>query len=193
MSLAVIGWLGTIAYLVNHALLSFGRIDRGTAYYAANAIAAAAVTASSLALQSWQAVVVNGFWVLASVAALAGVTFVGGRWASARGLLMTCALIAAAGVLLSLSDRYLALSTVGWAAALLFCGAYFLFAVGHLEQRTFLLCNTVAAFGLVPVLALDNNWPVVTLELVWGLVSLIGWLRVRVDASAAVESGPPAL
>lgn len=179
MSYELLGWFGTAVYLVNHALLSARRIRRGNVYFAGNAIAAAVIAVSSFALPSWQAVVVNGFWVVASVAGLLGASIAASVRPSARGLWLLCGAIAAIGLLLSVYDQYLAAATIGWSATLLFCGVYLLFAVGDLAQRSFLLCNAAAAFGLLPILTLDNNWPVVALEVAWGTLSLAGLLVKR--------------
>lgn len=176
MNFETLGWLGTAVYLINHALLSTRRVRRGHVYFAGNAVAAAVIAISSFVLPSWQAVVVNGFWVVASIAGLMGVSLAGKRRPSARGLWLLCGAIAAIGLVLSVHDQYLAAATIGWAATILFCGVYLLFAVGDLEQRSFLLCNAAAAFGLVPILLLDGNWPVVALEVAWGTLSLGGLL-----------------
>lgn len=178
MMLPVIGWAGTVLYLVNHALLAFSRIERGRAYYLANGMAAALVTVSSVALSSWQAVAVNGFWVLASLAGLAGITLGVSRAASARGLIGLCGVGLVVAAVLAVGDVQHGIRGLGWAATVLFCGSYLLFAVGRMTQSVFLACNAAAAFGLIPVLVLDQNWPVVFLEVVWCALSVIGLMRM---------------
>ncbi|MEO1575151.1 MAG: hypothetical protein AAFU65_09350 [Pseudomonadota bacterium] len=184
MSLSLLGWAGTTLALGNHALLSFGRIERGRPYYLVNALGAVLVTLSSLALASWQAVAVNGFWVLASAAGYLGVTIRLTPAVSVRALLAVCLVLALPAGWHAFFDPAVALRWLGWSGTVLLCGSYLLFAVDRMSQGVFLACNAVAAFSLVPVLVLDQNWPVVLLELVWGILSLIGLVRWRRDRPA---------
>ena len=177
MTAALIGWVGTVLYLGNHGLLAFDRIARGQKYYAINLCAAALVTASSLILASWQALVVNGFWVGVSLLGLLGVRLAPLRGVSLRALLTLCAVLATAAAFAAITDWPLGIRLLGWSATALFCGIYLLYAVERISAQQFLAGNAAAAFCLVPVLTLDQNWPVVALELVWGVLSVIGLVR----------------
>lgn len=184
MIMSFLGWVGTLASLGNHAMLSFGRIERGRPYYSINIGAALLVTVSSAVLPSWQGVAVNGFWVLASVAGYLGITVRLTDAASARGLLAVCLVLAAVAGARAFIDMDAALRWLGWSATVLLCGSYLLFAVERMSQRAFLSCSAVASFCLVPVLLVDQNWPVVALEFVWGVLSVIGLLRLGQDTRA---------
>ncbi|MEM6639828.1 MAG: hypothetical protein AAF610_07985 [Pseudomonadota bacterium] len=181
MSLSVIGWVGTCLYLINHGLLSFGRIERGRTYYAVNGTAAALVTVSSVSLGSSQAVVVNGFWVVVSVLGLLQISLPLLRGTQDRHLFWLCAAIAVGALAIAIQNPTLAIRVLGWSGTILFCGGYLLFAAGRMENGPFLMANAVAAFILLPVLVLDTNWPVVALESVWGILSTAGWLKLRHD------------
>lgn len=188
MNMALLGWVGTALYLANHALLAFGRIDRGPPYYAVNALAALMVAFSSAQIASWQAVWVNGFWTLVSAAGFIGVVWPRGRGPGLRALLVLCVVAGVLALVWHGIELAAFIRALGWAATILFCGAYLLFALGRLDSQAFLAANTFAAFGLVPVLALDQNWPVVTLELIWGVLSLVGWWRGRATSTGGAGS-----
>ena len=66
----VIGWFGTVLYLINHVYISLNSQYKKNIYYVGNAIAALALVLSSLVVSSMQAVIINGFWAIVSVALL---------------------------------------------------------------------------------------------------------------------------
>ena len=177
MTASFIGWVGTVLYLGNHGLLAFDRIDRGRYYYAINLCAAALVTASSLMLASWQAVVVNGFWVVVSLLGLLGRRLALVPGVSLRTLLALCCVLVVVAAVAAFANGPLGIRLLGWSATALFCGIYLLYAVERISLSEFLAGNAAAAFCLVPVLAMDQNWPVVALELVWGALSVVGLVR----------------
>ena len=72
--LALIGWSGTLLYLLNHAYISLAPNWKSTIYYGGNLIAALCLVLTSAVAQSWQAVVINSFWAIISVLLLANIS-----------------------------------------------------------------------------------------------------------------------
>ena len=63
---------------------------------------------------------------------------------------------------------------MGWFSAYIFCFGYLLFSGNKLKHSNYLLLNFVAASSLIPQLWNDQNLPVLTLEIVWAIISLYG-------------------
>lgn len=184
MMFTVIGWVATAVYLGNHGYLSTHRNYRPKIYYALNFFAASGIVVSSAAIASWQAVVVNAFWALLSLAALNDVQPHAGGRLSERWIIAPLAALGLGGLGFALFDLSAGMAALGWAATGLFCGGYLLFAAGAVRRRRFLLFNIFAAYGLTPILYLDANWPVLALEACWGAISAIGWI-------VAIRNPPP--
>ncbi|HBN13536.1 MAG TPA: hypothetical protein DD407_00755 [Pseudohongiella sp.] len=179
MILSLIGWLGTSSYLVAHFYLALTHNPRIRLYYVVNLLAAVVLVFSSAAIASWQAAVTNLFWALISLAIVM-------RYApqlpfklSESWLMRPCVLLGIAGLGLSPLVFYQGMSLLGWAGTAMFVLSYLLFASGVIQRRRFLCYNTMAAYGLVPILYLDGNLPVFVLELAWGTISLVGLLRLK--------------
>ncbi|WP_425410383.1 CBU_0592 family membrane protein [Hyphococcus sp.] len=176
MMLTIVGWVSTAIYLGNHGYLSTHRNYRPNIYYALNFIGASGIVVSSAAIASWQAVVVNVFWAGLSLLALSGTALPESMRLSERWILTPLAILGAGGLAYGFADFPAGMAALGWAATGLFSGGYLLFAAGAVRRRRFLLYNIFAAYGLVPILYLDANWPVLALELAWGTISIAGWV-----------------
>lgn len=189
MIIAWLGWFGAGLYLLNHAWLAINHGHESRRYYLLNMIAAAVLVLSSAYLSSWQPVLTNAFWVGVSALALLhwpNKTSFGGSWLRERVLIWPIGVALVAGCLVAIAQPYPGASIVGWAGTALFSVAYLTFATGVIARRRFLAYNAVAAFSLVPILYLDVNYPVFFLEVVWGFISALGWLRAyRQDESSA--------
>ncbi|MDO6692086.1 hypothetical protein Q4574_02265 [Aliiglaciecola sp. 3_MG-2023] len=77
------------------------------------------------------------------------------------------------------SEFELFIRIVGWTSALVFGAAYLLFCAQKMSQKTYLYLNVYAALALTPQLWIDKNYPVLTLEVIWALISIHGALRQR--------------
>ena len=176
MIFALLGWFGTITYLVNHAYISLVQQRNNTIYYAGNLLAAVALVISSVASDSFQAVVINGFWALISILILAKVDLqrlpISRRFFNAVLVIFAIALVYQGVVHAKLDIRLL-----GWSSAFVFSASYLLFSVAKMRILIYLLCNAYAAFSLLPQVWLDQNWPVFVLEICWGCISIYGAAR----------------
>jgi hypothetical protein len=175
--MVVTGWFGTIMYLVNHAYISFVRDWRANVYYTGNLLAATALTVQSFYLSSWQAVAINGFWMITSMLLLLGVRMDRIKIRSLHyftfsGILLASVL--ASIFFIELTQFY---DVMAWSAAYFFCSSYFLFTAKRIPSRAYLAINIYAALALLPQLWLSANYPVFTLEIAWAIVSLIGMIR----------------
>lgn len=180
----LIGWCGTVVYLANHAYLSLSVQHKKTLYFGANALAAACLVFSSVILSSWQAALNNGFWLLISVLLLAKVNL---QQLTVSKVLLYVLFGGLFAVFLfgwastGLPDAAL----MGWSSVLCFGMAYLLLSATKITVLEYLCWNIYAALAFLPQLWLDQNIPVLALEIAWAGVSVFGALKRKFFTPAA--------
>jgi len=173
----ILGWCGTILYLANHAYISLVTNWRPKIYFFGNLMAATALTIQSVHISSWQAAVINGFWMTVSTLLLVDVKMDSIKisaksYFSFSGIILSS--VFASYFFVELTEFY---AILGWSSAYFFCSSYFLFSARKISSRAYLSCNVYAALALLPQLWLSANYPVLTLEIAWAIVSLIGIVK----------------
>ncbi|GHB66255.1 hypothetical protein GCM10008107_14270 [Psychrosphaera saromensis] len=172
----IIGWFGTFLYLIGHAYISLKQHWHKNTYYTFNLVAAISLIISSVYNASWQAVVVNSFWVIISVLLLLNVNLTSTKFTVRQYYWIFFALVANF-VIQSLLKNQLDLASLGWIAAYVFSAVYLLFSAEKMLPRYYLLWNIFAALALLPQLWVDQNWPVFGLEVSWAIISAYGAIR----------------
>lgn len=174
--ISIIGWFGTLLYLVNHAYISIIKNWKPKIYYIGNAIAAISLILSSYISSSWQAVVINSFWAIISLALLMGVDLKILRFSQRFFyLVMASTLLVILGQLIV--TYQLNFTLLGWSSAFAFSACYLLFCQEKMLPRYYLCWNAFAAIALLPQLWYDANWPVFGLEVIWAMISIYGAAR----------------
>jgi hypothetical protein len=174
--ISLLGWFGTILYLMNHAYLSFHPRWQKGVYYWGNFIAATSLVISSWLLSSWQAVAINGFWALISVLILMNVNLRALPITSRRWLLLASAVLIIALVIWWREPERL-WSLCSWFAAMIFASAYLVFSAEKLAPRHYQIANVIAAILCMPQLWLDTNYAVFFLEVIWSMIS--AWAAIK--------------
>lgn len=174
--ISIIGWFGTLLYLMNHTYISINKNWQPNLYYIGNAIAAVCLIISSYFSSSWQAVAINSFWAVISIALLVGVNLNVLRL-SKRFFYAVIFII-----LISFFGKYfiqsqLDFALLGWSSAFVFSGCYLLFSQEKMKLRFYLCWNAFAAITILPQLWNDGNWPVFGLEVIWAIISIYGAAR----------------
>lgn len=174
--IAVLGWFGSVLYLINHAYISLIKDWKETWYYSGNLIAAVALVISSLFIASYQAVVINGFWAVISLLLLMKFDVTKLSF-SKRIFYLGLAFFAFAIVGVAYrngatSEQFY--TVLAWSSSYAFCLSYFLFCAKKLSQISYLALNAYAASALLPLLLVQQNWPVFTLEVCWAVISVYG-------------------
>ncbi|MCF2950180.1 hypothetical protein L0668_18860 [Paraglaciecola aquimarina] len=176
MIFTFLGWFGTISYLLNHAYISLIQQRNDTIYYGGNLLAASALVISSIASNSIQAAVINGFWAIISILILIKVDL--NRLPFSRRIFRLILLCFACALLYqAYTTKGLDIELLGWSSAFVFSASYLLFSVGKMQILNYLICNTYAAFAILPQVWVDQNWPVFGLEICWGCISIYGVTR----------------
>lgn len=173
---AIIGWLGSGIYLINHAYISTKKYWNSTVYYTGNLLAALILVTSSLLISSYQAVVINSFWAIISVMLLmrldvAKIPISKRVFYFGFIIILSYSLYAGIEHGCQSADFF---TRIGWSSSYVFCLSYLLFCSDKMNKVKYLLFNFYAATALLPILWTQQNWPVFTLEVCWALISLYG-------------------
>lgn len=179
--LTIIGWLGTIIYLINHAYISINKNWQKNIYYSANAVAAIFFVITSVFTNSWQAVVINLFWAIISLALISGTNL--NRIPLTKNFFYAVVL----AMLLYFLGQYLFTGYVnivllGWISAVVFTSCYLLLSQEKMLPRFYLCWNAFASIIILPQLYQDVNWPVFGLQMIWAIISIYGAIRRFEDA-----------
>ena len=178
----ILGWLGSILYLVNHGYISVIKNWNTKLYYGGNFIAATSLVISSLLIFSYQAVVINAFWALISILLL--IKFDVAKVPLSRRIFFVGFIVMLVWlVVIGLQSGWQSTtfySFLGWSSSYVFCFSYFLFCSKKLSHVNYLILNIYAACALLPLLWQQQNWPVFSLEVVWAGISAYGVLS-RMD------------
>ncbi|AEP29458.1 hypothetical protein GNIT_1334 [Glaciecola nitratireducens FR1064] len=177
MFMLILGWCGTFLYLANHAYISLVTSWRPKVYFSGNLFAATALTVQSVHLSSWQAAVINGFWMTVSTLLLIDVKIDSVKIRAKSYFSFSALMLLAASASFFLIEITTFYEVLGWSSAYFFCSSYFLFSAKIISSRAYLSCNVYAALALLPQLWLSANYPVLTLEVAWAIVSLIGIIK----------------
>ena len=173
---SIFGWLGAMLYLLSHSYISYKADWNKRLYYAGNLIAALLLIATSVAFNSWQAVVINGFWAVISLLFFCDVKL-GSLPVSSSMFRAAVVLLWGWIAILWFKDGDLNLGLLGWSSAFVFSAAYLLFSVERMRPGYYFLWSAYAALALLPQLWLEQNWPVFMLEIIWAGISLFGAIR----------------
>lgn len=176
MTVILIGWFGTALYLINHGYISVNKNWKKPIYYTGNAIAASCLVLSSYYSNSWQAIVINCFWAFTSVLLLCGVDL-----STLKIDKRIFHLIIAVMLLFFFGEvvakQQLNLALLGWVSAFTYSGCYLLFSAEKMLPRNYLCWNAFASLIILPQLWLDQNWPVVGMQICWAMISIYGAAR----------------
>ena len=174
--IVILGWGGTLLYLLNHAYLSFIPNWNKTIYYSVNLIAALALVVSSVVLNSWQAVAINMFWAVVSALMVFEFSLRNLPILSRRFFLLLSVLVIVF-VFAYLSSSEDIWNLVSWIAAVIFCISYLMFTISKMNSKSYQIANFFAAIMCLPALWLQKNFAVFALEIVWALISIWSALK----------------
>ncbi|WP_019027621.1 CBU_0592 family membrane protein [Colwellia piezophila] len=176
MMTVILGWLGSVLYLMNHGYISVVKNWRPKVYYGVNLLAALSLVASSLMIYSYQAVVINSFWAIISILLL--IKFDVAKVPLSRrffylGFVLIIAWLIFSGLKYSWNSSTFH-GYLGWSSSYVFCLSYLLFCSKKLSHINYLVFNIYAGSALLPILWAQQNWPVFTLQICWALISAYG-------------------
>lgn len=181
MLLSIIGWSGSLLYLLAQILLALFSLSQRK-YVIINAAAAIFVSIHSLSLDSLQPIIINLSWSALSIISILVHQPVTeqpqsnhGNWKATTIIisgvlfLVTLALFNSINIFLSMS----------WMSVWLYLSSYLLFIFFRLSMSSFLLSGLLAAVFLLPQLLIDSNYPVITIQVLWIVTCLLGLFKER--------------
>ena len=174
MMFVIAGWIAFALYLLAHAYLSILKDINKPIYFSLNIAAAVLLAVSSLAIASWQAVLINVFWGRGSWAGLINSAILNQYVPRYWRTLAPVAGLSIAGGVASFIDTETALTLLGWAGVWLFCGSYLLFTATKIGRVSYLWASLVSYSLLLPIYYIQTNWPSFTLGIAWSAVTLAG-------------------
>jgi hypothetical protein len=176
MLVSVIGWLGTVTYLVAYMLLALGVLETGAVYLTMNIAAAGMVMLFSATRASWAALVINGAWCTISLYSQLKLPL---RIPQILVPIIRYGIVIAlfgAISILSLGNPLYAFGVLAWCSFCSYIFPYLFFLNQKISLTEFHRWNLLAAVIIIPDLVIDHNWPVVVIEVFWSGVALAGLL-----------------
>lgn len=184
MLIETLGWLGSIGILVSHSYVSVFKRDNDATYYGLNLVASLLLTIISLYKGSYFAVALNVFWMVVSGLSLAQIPLSAGVLAKRPldAVIIALLVYLVGSALLHSQFDFVTLS---WLGTITLCWAFLLLSAEKIDKFQYLFYSTFAALFLMPQLYLDNNLPMLFLEICWFFMSGYSWLtRPKTNASS---------
>lgn len=176
MTWYLLGWLATSVYLGAQAYIALIKEYRKGLFLGANIAGAAMLAVASYGIGSQQAVVINIYWAIVSAFALLGkpreLPTYFPRWLLSA-LLIPFGFVTLA-MLIAASTPRMAANITGWCGTVLYCAAYCCIAMRVISRENYLRSTIAAGAALMPAYAFHTNWPSLTLNGTWIVISAAG-------------------
>lgn len=170
----IIGWSGSILYLLSYILLAINLIDKGRVYYYLNIVAALFVIIISFEKTTYQAVVINFLWGLISFNSIYKFFKTSAPLKPAFFRFINILLLLTVTAITLLNANF-GIQLFGWLSVIYFISSYFYFASNYISEKEFHIWNFLAALAIIPQLYIDQNWPVIVLEVFWAAFAVWGY------------------
>lgn len=174
----LIGWVGTLLYVASYLYLTFSPAFKPSRYYLGNLLAAICICVVSLALFSWQALIINLFWVVVSFAGLKDWKLGIKLPNQIVSIAIMSVIVITSVVIFSFFKSALGISMMAWSSTICYCFGYLLFTNQILEEDTYFIVNGVCSILIIPELWNDQNYPTVVLQIIWLIISITGFIRM---------------
>ena len=174
----IIGWFGTLLYVASYLYLTLSPASKSSLYYSGNLLAALCICIVSLTLYSWQAFIINFFWLIISIAGLLKWKL-GFKMPGQVFSLSVMSLVCLSGIVVfAFFATDLGISLMAWSSTICYCFGYLLFTNQVLEEDTYFIVNGVCSILIIPELWFDQNYPTVGLQVIWLIISITGFIRM---------------
>ncbi len=173
----IIGWIGSIMYLVAYFLLSNKIIEKDKLYYLLNIVAAVLVAILSTYKNTMQSVFLNLFWGYLSYFAYINKEFKFNIISVRLFNISISALLIVSFILLLLKKQFLALDTLAWISVFVFIVSYYLLLVNKISLQSFNIYNFIAAFIIIPKMYTFENYQVAFVQAIWAFFALKAYVE----------------
>lgn len=173
----IIGWIGSIIYIIAYILLAYKLIEKEKLYYLLNKIAASLIIIISLYKNTTQPIVINGLWLY--------ISYLGYRKKKLKitfltPLIMhfiTTGMIIAAILVNFIYNFQFSFDILAWLSVFAFSSSYFLYSNDYIKENIFHLYNLTAALAIIPKMILFDNFQVVVLEVLWAIFAFQAYIK----------------
>lgn len=172
----LIGWVGSIIYILSYLLIAYNLIPKGKLYYLLNKIAAILVIIISVYKNTYQPIVINTIWLY--------ISYLGYYKKEIQVSFLNKYIMYSVSVLFFITtffflliDYKLAFDILAWFSVFSFSISYFLYSMNEIKEKIFHFYNFLAAISLIPKMLLFDNYQVASLELLWGFFALMAYVR----------------
>ncbi len=173
----VVGWLGSIVYIIAYFLLAYKIIEKDKMYYLLNNIAALLIIIISIKKSTLQPIVINGLWLYISYLGYNKLHYDIKFLNKYMMHIISFAIITSSIITYFMFDSETSFDILAWFSVFAFSSSYFLFSTQKIKEKTFHLYNLMAAVAIIPKMYLFDNFQVVILEVIWALLALQAYIR----------------
>lgn len=181
MILEIIGWAGSILYILSYFLLSYNIIKREKLYYLLNKIAALLIIIISVYKETYQSVIVNLIWLYISYLGYINKTLTFKFFTENIMHMISILFLSASFLIICFFNYFLFIEVLAWFSVFAFSSAYFLFSVKEIKEKMFHLYNFIAALSLIPKMIEFENYQVLILEILWAFFALSAYIKNNSD------------
>ena len=174
--LEIIGWMGSILYVLSYFLLSRQLIKKGKTYYLLNGLAALCVVIISIYKNTYQPVAINIIWFY--------ISYLGYNSKSIKHTIVNASfmnIVTILFIIVSLYSYYCCESftydILAWLSVFAFSSSYFLYVTDQITDKTFHFYNIIAALSILPKMIIFENYQVLLLEFFWVLLATSAYIR----------------
>lgn len=181
MLVEILGWIGSIIYIVAYFLISKGKIDKDKMYYLLNMIAAVLVSIVSIAKMTIQPVFTNLFWLYVSYVSYIEkeIKF---KFINKKILDFILVVMGIYSVVTFFIWDYLyCFDILAWLSVVAFVGSFYLFSIDKINTQSFHLYNIIAALSVIPKMVAFDNYQVACLEILWAIFAIKAYFKASKD------------
>jgi len=175
--LEILGWIGSILYIVSYFLLSFNYIKKGDFYYILNTIAAFLVIIISFYKNTFQSILINAIWLYISFLGYTNkeISF---KILNKKAMYIISIIFVSIFIFIFMLGKHsLSFEVLAWYSVFAFSGSYLLYSLEKIKEKAFHFFNFIAAISLIPKMFMFENYQVLVLEILWAIFALNAYIK----------------
>ncbi len=173
----IVGWIGSIVYILAYFLLTYKIIEKDKLYYLLNKIAATLIIIISIKKNTFQPIIINGLWLYISYLGYNKINFEIKCLNKKMMHLISLIVILSSLIAGFLYGSKLFFDLLAWLSVFAFSSSYFLFSMKKIKEKIFHFYNLMAALAIIPKMYMFDNHQVVILEVLWAIFALQAYIK----------------
>lgn len=173
----IVGWVGSLIYIVSYFLLTYKIIQKDKLYYLLNKIAAFLIIVISIKKNTFQPIVINSLWLYISYLGYNKLNYEVKFLTKYLMHTISLVLVLMIFVFYFLYNIQVSFEVLAWFSVFAFSSSYFLYSMKKINEKVFHFYNLIAALAIIPKMFLFGNYQVVILEILWALFALKAYVK----------------